>query len=212
MYGFTGSVVLNDTAAAAAQREFGVAVGLNASATARMVALYAPISSRDGNFNGTSRLWGDGVITCCAAWAAAGAANFSLYPVHRLLYNTTLAQFAPASGPAGRASHGTDVYFLYAPPAAFTPTQQAVQKDMYGLIANLAVTGDVNDGPGGSPPVIIPGGWPAFTPGSSSLLVVDEGRRYSAIAGWQEDFCGDWGSALSVTEIASFDKLAVDRT
>src|SRR5205807_137594 len=115
-------------------------------------------------------------------------------PTHRLLYNTTLAQFFPLAGPAGRATHSTDMFFLFAGAPAFTLEQQAVQADMYNWIANLAVTGDVNNGPAGSPP--IPGGWPAFVPGSNSLLVVNELHQYTSVTEWQEAFCDQWRAAL----------------
>ena len=69
-----------------------VQVGFNASATAEVAALYGSIASRDGYFNGSSRLWGDGLISCNAAWAAQGAAMHSKLPTHRLLWNTTLVR------------------------------------------------------------------------------------------------------------------------
>lgn len=173
LVGFTHAVELNATQAAAALAQLGTSVGFNASELQRVGAAYAAIGARDGYFNASSRIWGDGLIACAAAWAARGAAAYSVQPVRRLLYNTTLP-----GQPAGRATHGTDLAYLFG-------RTSIVSNDIWGWLGNLAVTGDVSNGPAGKGVVE----WPAYGGSGGAILTVNEARDYSVVPAWQEDLC-----------------------
>jgi len=178
--GFTHSVTINASVAQAALEQLGVSVGFNASETASVGAAYAPIAARDGLFNGSSRIWGDGLIVCATRWASRGAAAFSNRPVHRFLFNTTFG-----GETAGRATHGTDLAVIFsgaAPPVA---------RAFWAWLTNAAVTGDVNRGPANASTA-----WPAYTTaggGGTGILVANEVGGFSVIDAWQEELCdGLW--------------------
>lgn len=198
LYLYTNSVVLNASAAAGAIAQFEVMTGVNATAAEAVLPAYAPIEAADGFWNYSSRVWGDGIITCGALWAARGAALHSNgWPVHRLLYNTTISGLPVSFQPAGRASHSTDLPILFSPPGALGPGIAAVAADIHGWITNLAVSGDVNGGPN-PPPASFPTGWPIYEAfgASSTILTVNELGQYSTVPGWQEEFCDGWLTAL----------------
>lgn len=186
---FTGTVVINATEAAAAAVQLGLMVGWNASTSAEVAHLYDLITAQDGWFNGSSRMWGDGLITCASVWAAQSAARYSSYPVRRLVWNTTIP-----GEPAGRATHGTDLGFYWTSPADYPVTGVEVQRDLYGWLLGLATQRDATAGAAATLPVP----WPAYTPASisPSVLVVNEMRDYSAIQEWQEELCESWFAAL----------------
>ena len=178
LVGYSHANVLSPAAAAAALAQFGVQVGFPTATTAAVGAAYAAALPAQSPFNASSRLWGDGLIACAAAWAARGAAAHSLRPAYRLLFNTTLG----SGQPAGRATHGTDLAVLFGGAAP------AVAADVWAWLANAAVTGDPNVGPGGggAPPAV----WPPYTgPAGGALLAVTELREYSRLAQWQEELC-----------------------
>ena len=173
--GFTHSVVINASVAAAAVRQLGTSVGFNDSEVVAVASAYAPIAMRDNYFNYSSRIWGDGLIVCATYWASKGAAAFSTRPVHRFLFNTTFA-----GETAGRATHGTDLAVIFggaAPPVAH---------DVWAWIANAAVTGDVNSGPRNASTQ-----WPPYAgPGvAGGVLVANELGAYSRLDAWQEELC-----------------------
>ena len=175
LFGFTHSVVLNASTAAAALAQFRTSVGFDAQTTARVGAAYAPIAARDGYFNGSTRIWGDGLISCATRWAARGAAAHSRHPVHRFLFNTTVA-----GQPAGRATHGTDLGYIFG-------NGSPVSADWHAWLANVAVTGDPNAGP-----VPVNTTWPVFAAGDRGpILVVNERHEYSTVPFWQEELCDE---------------------
>jgi para-nitrobenzyl esterase len=173
--GFTHAVVLTPTEAAAALAQFGVQVGFAPATTAAVGAAYAPLAARDGAFNGSSRIWGDGLIGCAAAWAARGAAAHGARPARRLLYNTTFP-----GEPAGRATHGSDLQVFFNGAGA-----PGLASSVWAWAANAAVTGDVNNGPLRA---AVP--WPAFGAGPApALLVANERAEFATRAEWQEELC-----------------------
>ena len=181
--GFTHSVTINATVAQAALEQLGVSVGFNASETASVGEAYAPIAARDGLFNGSSRIWGDGLIVCATRWASRGAAAFSTHPVHRFLFNTTIG-----GETAGRATHGTDLAVIFG--GASPPVARA----FWAWLTNAAVTGDVNMGPANASTA-----WPAYTTaaggggGGAGILVANEHGDFSVLDAWQEELCdGLW--------------------
>jgi para-nitrobenzyl esterase len=186
--GYAHAVTLNASQAADSIAEFGRMVGLNASETATLGGLYDGIAQRDGLYNASTRMWGDGLLACVTSWAAEGFSRFSSYPVYRFLWNTTLQQQCGNSQPACRPTHGTDLAFFFNPPSYFTPPEAAIQEDLYGWLTNLAVTGDPNSGPGGAGPLV----FPPYVPGTTTVLAVTEQRQYSFVESWQEEFCPTW--------------------
>lgn len=174
LVGFTHSVVLTPAESAAALQQLGTSCGLDEPTMAAVGAAYAPIAARDGNFNASSREWGDGLIGCATRWGSRGAARHSRHPVRRFLFNTT------AGGqPAGRATHGTDVGFIFG-------NGSPISSDWHAWLANIAVTGDVNVGP---KPVAQR--WPDFTADGGDILVVNERHEYSTVPAWQEELCDE---------------------
>ena len=176
LVGYTHSPVLTPSGAAAALAQFGVQVGLPSQALASVAAAYAPLAAQLAPFNASSRVWGDGLIACAAAWAARGAAAHSLAPAYRLLLNTTL----PGPGqPAGRATHGTDLSVLHEGQAP------AVAADLWAWVGNAAVSGDPNQGRPASR------AWPRYQGSSAGggLLAVTERQVYSLLSQWQEELC-----------------------
>ena len=95
--------------------------------------------------------------------------------------------------PAGRATHGSDLPFLFDYGLA-TAAEGRVRDDVHGYLVNAAVSGDVNTGPRGPGPVT----WPVFVPSgsSSTILTVNELEQYGAVASWQEEFCDEWLAAV----------------
>ena len=172
--GFTHSTSLTAAQAAAALAQFGLQVGFAPATTAAVGAAYAPLAQRDGNFNGASRIWGDGLISCAVAWAARGAAGArGAGPVHRLLYNTTFP-----GEPAGRATHGSDLQVLFNGAGA-----PGLAASVWAWAANAAVTGDVNSGP-----LTAAVAWPAYD-GGRSLLAANEKAEFALLDAWQEEYC-----------------------
>lgn len=190
LVGFNHEVVMNTSTAQTALLEYAKMVGFNSTTNSRMGALYTNISVNDGYFNGSTRMWGDGLIACSSAAAAHGAAQYSNHPTYRLLWNTTLNQQLGTSQPAGRSTHGTDLPFYFNTANYFTPAEAQVQQDLYTWLIALVVEGDVNAvGPRGKFPIL----WPAYSnTGTKSMLVVNEIGEYSTIQTWQEDFCSIW--------------------
>lgn len=191
LVGYMHNTTFNATQAQQSLVEFGTMVGFNSSVNDGLGSLYAAIGQRDGLFNGSTRMWGDGLLACCSYWAALGASQRSTHPVYRLLWNTTLSQQYGGAQPAGRSTHGTDLPFYFESQSYFSPLEQLVQSDWYKVLINLATAADVNTGPAGQS---LPLAWPAYQPNSSqpTMLVVNELRNYSLIDGWQEEFCASW--------------------
>ena len=181
LFGFAGAVTLTPAAAAAALAQFGLQEGLDGATTARLGAAYSPRAARDGAFTGSSRLWGDGLITCGASWAARGAAAQARRAPHRMLWNATFNTTRNVSfpeQPAGRPTHGSELSILFSGAAGAAAT------DAWTWLANAAVTGDVNAGAAGPPRVR----WPAYET-FRDILVVNERAEYTRVDTWQEDFC-----------------------
>jgi len=173
--GFTHSVVLTPQQSAAALVQFGVQVGFSDATTAAVGKAYEGIAARDGYFNCSTRIWGDGLISCAAAWASRGAAAHSLKPTYRLLYNTSFG-----NQPAGRATHGTDMGIVFG--NALPP----ISADIAVWFANVACTGDPNQGPAGTASTP----WIPFTAtNAKDMLVVNEKHVYSHQSSWQEELC-----------------------
>ena len=184
--GCFGTTAFTPALASAALKQMGYMTGLNASSIASVAEVYAPIAAQDGLFNGSSRLWGDGLLTCPVAWAARGAAAYSAHPVHRILINVSYQ-----GQPMGRATHNSEIPILfdgwYSPPLA---------QDMWAWLANAAVTGDVNVGP-----LNVSAQWPRYTyvggggggagagGKGKGILSVDRAHEYTTIGSWQEEFC-----------------------
>ena len=173
--GFTHSIELNASAAAAALTQFGISVGFDDVTIASVGAAYDALSQRDGYWNGSSRIWGDGLIVCASSWAARGAVAHGRRPVHRFLFNTTFP-----GQTAGRSTHGTDLGVL------FSGAAPIVAHTFWAWLANVATTGDPNVGP-----APVETRWPAYTgPGTApSILVANELGIYSSVESWQEEFC-----------------------
>jgi para-nitrobenzyl esterase len=183
LFGFAQVVELTPAGAAAALTQFGLSDGgLDTATLTKLGTAYEPLSVRDGLFNGTSRLYGDGFITCGASWAARGASTHGAASVHRMLWNATFGNITRnvsfPEQPTGRATHGSELSILFSGAAG------TAAKDAWAWLANIAVTGDVNTGPKGPASVH----WPAYTP-FHDILVVNERAQYSKIDTWQEEMC-----------------------
>lgn len=185
LFGFAQAVELTPAGATAALAQFGLSDGgLDTATLARLGAAYAPLSTHDGLFNGSSRLYGDGFITCGASWAARGvAAVHGAAGVHRMLWNATFGNITRnvsfPEQPTGRATHGSELSILFSGAAGTAAT------DAWAWLSNIAVTGDVNSGGSRGPASVH---WPAYTP-FHDILVVNERAQYSQIDTWQEEMC-----------------------
>ena len=190
LVGYNHLVTMNSSTSQQALLEYARMVGFNSSTNNYMASFYTNIAVTDGYFNGSTRMWGDGLIACSSAAAAHGAAKYSNYPTYRFLWNTTLQQQLGTAQPAGRSTHGTDLPFYFNTANYFTTAEASVQQDLYTWLISLVVNNDVNaNGPRGKFRI----DWPAYdNNGENTLLVVNELGEYSTVQTWQEEYCNQW--------------------